>query len=85
MLFWGRALTLDLERQCRETARLRYVGLGFGLCFRVVALDPDFRRIEAIDVQTKFSSSQCRFILLDYDGTLAPKTSIQVEPELQCL
>ncbi|KAJ0635018.1 putative alpha,alpha-trehalose-phosphate synthase (UDP-forming), Trehalose-phosphatase [Helianthus annuus] len=43
--YWARSFWQDLERSCRDHVRRRCWGIGFGLGFRVVALDPNFRSI----------------------------------------
>ncbi|KAL0446712.1 UNVERIFIED_CONTAM: Alpha,alpha-trehalose-phosphate synthase [UDP-forming] 6 [Sesamum latifolium] len=39
--YWARSFLHDLERTCKDHVRRRCWGIGFGLSFRVVALDPN--------------------------------------------
>ncbi|KAF5786248.1 putative alpha,alpha-trehalose-phosphate synthase (UDP-forming) [Helianthus annuus] len=43
--YWARSFWQDLERSCRDHVRRGCWGIGFGLGFRVVALDPNFRKL----------------------------------------
>lgn len=38
--YWAHSFLQDLERACRDHVRRRCWGIGFGLGFRVIALDP---------------------------------------------
>lgn len=74
--YWARSFMTDLERTCKGHARRRCYGIGFGLGFRVVALDPDFRRLRTDLIVSAYKKSTSRAILLDYDGTMIPQASI---------
>jgi trehalose 6-phosphate synthase/phosphatase len=74
--YWARSFMCDLERTCKGHARQRCYGIGFGLGFRVVALDPDFRRLRTDLIVSAYKKSTSRAILLDYDGTMIPQASI---------
>jgi len=78
--YWSRSFMGDLERTCKGHARRRCYGIGFGLGFRVVALDPDFRRLRTDLIVSAYKKSGSRAILLDYDGTVMPQTSINSNP-----
>jgi trehalose 6-phosphate synthase/phosphatase len=52
--------------------------LGFG--FRVVALDPNFRKLNVDSIVAAYEASKNRAILLDYDGTLVPQVAINKTP-----
>uniref|UniRef100_A0A2P2M9M0 alpha,alpha-trehalose-phosphate synthase (UDP-forming) n=1 Tax=Rhizophora mucronata TaxID=61149 RepID=A0A2P2M9M0_RHIMU len=89
--YWARSFLQDLERTCRDHARRRCWGIGFGLRFRVVALDPNFRKLSMEHIVSAYKRTTTRAILLDYDGTLMPQGSIDKSPSqktidiLRCL
>ncbi|KAK6242475.1 Glycosyl transferase [Theobroma cacao] len=78
--YWAHSFLQDLERTCREHVRRRCWGIGFGLSFRVVALDPNFRKLSMEHIVSAYKRSATRAILLDYDGTLMPQASIDKSP-----
>ncbi|KAL9677885.1 hypothetical protein QQ045_015722 [Rhodiola kirilowii] len=43
--YWGRSFLQDLSRTCGDHERRGCWGIGFGLGFRVVVLDPNFRKL----------------------------------------
>jgi trehalose 6-phosphate synthase/phosphatase len=70
----------DLERTCLDHSRRRCWGIGFGLRFRVVALDPNFKKLAVEHLVSAYRRTTTRIILLDYDGTLMPQTSFGKSP-----
>ncbi|XP_072977803.1 alpha,alpha-trehalose-phosphate synthase [UDP-forming] 6-like [Typha angustifolia] len=74
--YWANSFLQDLERTCRDHDRRRSWGIGFGLSFRVVALDLNFRKLSIENIVSAYRRSTTRAILLDYDGTLMPQASI---------
>ncbi|CAN0871705.1 Alpha,alpha-trehalose-phosphate synthase [UDP-forming] 6 [Linum grandiflorum] len=78
--YWARSFLQDLERTCRDHSRRRCWGIGFGLSFRVVALDPNFRKLSMEHIVSAYKRTSTRAILLDYDGTLMPQGSIDKSP-----
>ncbi|KAI6682524.1 hypothetical protein NL676_036405 [Syzygium grande] len=78
--YWARSFDQDLERACREHYQKRCWGIGFGLGFRVVALGPSFRKLSVDHITSAYRNTKNRLILLDYDGTLLPKASIDKRP-----
>ncbi|KAL8140317.1 hypothetical protein V2J09_006338 [Rumex salicifolius] len=78
--FWAKSFSQDLERTCRDHFRRRCWGIGLGFGFRVVALDPNFRKLSVDAIVSAFSRSKSRAILLDYDGTIMPQNSINKKP-----
>ncbi|KAK1552208.1 hypothetical protein Q3G72_012381 [Acer saccharum] len=78
--YWARSFLQDLERTCREHVRRRCWGIGFGLSFRVVALDPNFKKLSMEHIVSAYKRTTTRAILLDYDGTLMPQGSIDKSP-----
>ncbi|KAJ0970844.1 hypothetical protein J5N97_018803 [Dioscorea zingiberensis] len=78
--YWANSFLQDLERTCKDHVRRRCWGIGFGLGFRVIALDPNFRKLSVEHIVSAYKRTKNRAILLDYDGTLMPQTSISKTP-----
>ncbi|XP_039141155.1 alpha,alpha-trehalose-phosphate synthase [UDP-forming] 5-like [Dioscorea cayenensis subsp. rotundata] len=78
--FWANSFLQDLERTCKDHGRRRCWGIGFGLSFRVIALDPNFRKLSVDHIVSAYKRTKNRAILLDYDGTMMPQTSINKTP-----
>lgn len=78
--YWSRSFFQDLERTCKDHFRRRCWGIGLSFGFRVVALDPNFRKLSMDNIVSSYSKAKNRAILLDYDGTLMPQTSINKVP-----
>ncbi|KAI4313681.1 hypothetical protein L6164_026640 [Bauhinia variegata] len=78
--YWARSFLQDLERTCSDHVRRRWWGIGFGLSFRVVALDPNFRKLLMEHIVSAYKRTTTRAILMDYDGTLMPQASIDKSP-----
>ncbi|XP_073223326.1 alpha,alpha-trehalose-phosphate synthase [UDP-forming] 6-like isoform X2 [Cicer arietinum] len=78
--YWARSFLQDLERACSDHVRRRWWGIGFGLSFKVVALDPNFRKLSMDHIVSAYKRTTSRAILLDYDGTLMPQVSIDKSP-----
>ncbi|XP_057749211.1 probable alpha,alpha-trehalose-phosphate synthase [UDP-forming] 11 [Arachis stenosperma] len=83
--YWARSFDQDLERACREHYLKRYWGVGFGLGFRIVALDPTFRKLSVDNIVSAYKATHSRLILLDYDGTMLPQASINKTPSPEVL
>jgi len=56
--------------------RRRCYGIGFGFGFRAVAFDPTFKKLSIDHFVSAYKRTKCRAILLDYDDTVMPQTSI---------
>lgn len=78
--YWAQSFTQDLIRTCADHLRRRCYGIGFGFGFRVVALDPNFRKLSIDHIVSAYKMTKSRAILLDYDGTMMPQTSINKTP-----
>lgn len=78
--YWAHSFLQDLGRACKDHVRRRCWGIGFGLGFRVVALDPNFRKLSVEHIVSAYKRSKNRAILLDYDGTMTLQTSISKIP-----
>ncbi|KAK6141252.1 hypothetical protein DH2020_025007 [Rehmannia glutinosa] len=83
--FWSRSFLQDMERTCADHFRKRCWGIGLGFGFRVVALDPNFRKLSIDEIVAAYSRATSRAILLDYDGTLMPQNLIIKTPSSQVL
>ncbi|KAM0882206.1 hypothetical protein ACQ4PT_032482 [Festuca glaucescens] len=78
--YWSKSYIHDLERSCRDHFRRRCWGIGLGFGFRVVALDRNFKKLTVDSIVADYKKSNSRVILLDYDGTLVPQTTINRTP-----
>ncbi|KAJ3703980.1 hypothetical protein LUZ61_007685 [Rhynchospora tenuis] len=78
--YWARSYHQDLERSCKDHFRRTCWGIGLGFGFRVVALDPNFRKLNVDSIVAAYEASKNRAILLDYDGTLVPQSTINKQP-----
>ncbi|KAL8157632.1 alpha,alpha-trehalose-phosphate synthase [UDP-forming] 6-like [Apium graveolens] len=78
--YWARSFLQDLERTCKDHVGRRCWGIGFGLSFRVVALDPNFKKLSMEHIVSAYKRTTTRAILLDYDGTLMPQCAIDKSP-----
>ncbi|XP_051187465.1 alpha,alpha-trehalose-phosphate synthase [UDP-forming] 6 [Lolium perenne] len=78
--YWANSFLQDLERTCQDHNKRRCWGIGFGLRFRVVALDTSFKKLAVEQLVSAYRRTTKRAILLDYDGTLMPQTSFGKNP-----
>lgn len=83
--YWAHSFLQDLERVCKDHSRRRCWGIGFGLSFRAVMLDPNFRKLSTEHIVSAYKRTKSRVILLDYDGTMMPRTSINKTPSPEAL
>ncbi|KAK1352741.1 UDP-Glycosyltransferase / trehalose-phosphatase family protein [Heracleum sosnowskyi] len=78
--YWARSFLQDLERTCKDHETRRCWGIGFGLSFRVVSLDPNFKKLSMEHIVSVYKRTTSRALLLDYDGTLMPHSAIDKSP-----
>ncbi|CAL5411464.1 unnamed protein product [Camellia sinensis] len=83
--YWSRSFFQDLERTCRDHFRRRCWAIGLSFGFRVVALDPNFRKLTINTIVSTYSKAKSRAILFDYDGTVMPETSINKSPNQEVI
>ncbi|KAJ7943852.1 Trehalose-6-phosphate synthase [Quillaja saponaria] len=83
--YWARSFLQDLERACRDHIRRRCWGIGFGLGFRVIALDPNFQKLSVEHIVSAYKRTKHRAILLDYDGTMMLPGSIGATPNAEAV
>ncbi|KAJ4846213.1 putative alpha,alpha-trehalose-phosphate synthase [UDP-forming] 7 [Turnera subulata] len=83
--YWSRSFFQDMERTCKDHFRRRCWGIGLSFGFRVVALDPNFRKLSVDTIVSAYLKSKRRAILLDYDGTVMPQASINKSPSQEVM
>ncbi|XVF13656.1 hypothetical protein REPUB_Repub08aG0226700 [Reevesia pubescens] len=83
--YWARSFLQDLERAYGDHLRRRCCGICFGLRFRVIALDPNFRKLSFEHIVSAYKRTKNRAILLDYDGTLMPTRSLSTSPNTEAV
>ena len=83
--YWAASNIAELQRATVKSGNVRCYGLGFGLNFRVVTLDPNFRRLDNAVCAIDYARAKNRVILLDYDGTLVPSTTYDQPPSPELL
>ncbi|KAG1346538.1 Alpha,alpha-trehalose-phosphate synthase [UDP-forming] 5 [Cocos nucifera] len=83
--YWSRSFLQDMERTCKDHFKRRCWGIGLGFGFRVVALDPNFRKLNVDSIVMAYERAKNRAILLDYDGTVVPQMSINKTPSAEVI
>ncbi|KAI4343036.1 hypothetical protein MLD38_027584 [Melastoma candidum] len=83
--YWSRSFFQDLERNCKDHFRRRCWGIGLSFGFRVVALDPNFKKLSIDVIVSSYLRSKSRAIFFDYDGTVMPQTSMNKKPSERVL
>ncbi|URE45885.1 synthase [Musa troglodytarum] len=83
--YWARSFDQDLQRACKDHFLRRCWGIGFGMSFRVIALGPNFRKLSLEYIVSAYQRTNSRLILLDYDGTMMPPTSIVKKPSSEVI
>ncbi|KAJ9172827.1 hypothetical protein P3X46_016028 [Hevea brasiliensis] len=78
--YWSQIFLQDLERNCADNFRKKCWGVGIGFGFRVLALDPNFRKLSVAIIVSAYKRAKSRAIMLDYDGTLMSQNSISKSP-----
>ena len=74
---WAAAFTRYLSEVTVDHAIMKTYSLGLGLdTFRMLALDPSFRKLETDVLLAAYKTSTKRLILCDYDGTLVPSNQV---------
>ncbi|XP_077252252.1 putative alpha,alpha-trehalose-phosphate synthase [UDP-forming] 7 [Tasmannia lanceolata] len=83
--YWSRSFLQDLERTCGDHFRRTCWGIGLGFGFRVVALDPNFRKLTIDSIVAAYARAKNRAIMLAYDGTLMPQPVINKTPSAEVI
>ena len=79
--FWAGKIVEEIKKFTMDHLNMRCYGLGLGLdTFRMIALDATFRKLDVMEVMQGYANSSKRMILLDYDGTLVPHSTISMYP-----
>mmetsp|Transcript_22797 Transcript_22797/g.49979 ORF Transcript_22797/g.49979 Transcript_22797/m.49979 type:complete len:855 (-) Transcript_22797:139-2703(-) len=84
---WARNYLTAFQNVCEELSSMKTYGLGFGLGFRVVALQPHFRHLEVAELVAAIPDALHCCFLLDYDGTLTQERgcSLAIPPSAEVL
>mmetsp|Transcript_1525 Transcript_1525/g.2116 ORF Transcript_1525/g.2116 Transcript_1525/m.2116 type:complete len:1022 (-) Transcript_1525:322-3387(-) len=80
---WAKGFLNDLKRASEYNSHLRFVQVGFSSDVRLVGLRSDFAPVDMERIRPIFEESQCRLILLDYDGTLIGENKTGATPPEQ--
>ncbi|KAI4368116.1 hypothetical protein MLD38_016712 [Melastoma candidum] len=83
--YWSRSFFQDLERNCKDHFRRRSWGIGLSFGFRVVALDPNFRKLSIDAIVSSYLRCKSRAIFFDYDGTVIPQATMNKRPSERVL
>ncbi|XP_057450907.1 probable alpha,alpha-trehalose-phosphate synthase [UDP-forming] 7 [Lotus japonicus] len=83
--YWSRSFLQDMERACTDLLKKRCWGIGLSFGFRVVALDPNFKKLSIDSMVSAYKRATSRAILLDYDGTVMPQNSINKSPSTEVI
>lgn len=84
--YWAASNIADLRRVTGDgRPAMQSYGIGFGMNFRVVSLDPDFKRLEVADVLPPYTAARRRLLIFNYVGSLASRTSMTALPSLAVL
>lgn len=83
--YWARSFDQDLQRACKDHFTKRCWGIGFGLSFRVVALGRNFRKLSVEHIVSSYAKSCSRLVLLDYDGTMMPDSTVDKTPSKEVI
>ncbi|KAI3801677.1 hypothetical protein L1987_29789 [Smallanthus sonchifolius] len=78
--YWAKSFDQDLNRACKGHFDKRCSGVGVGLGFRVVALGLNFRKLSVEQIVSSYKRTTNRLILLNYDGTVMPRASVDKSP-----
>ncbi|KAI0495136.1 hypothetical protein KFK09_025283 [Dendrobium nobile] len=83
--YWSKSFMLDLERTCNDHFKKRCWEIGLGFGFRVVAVDPNFRKLNIDGIVSAYRRSKSRAVLLDYDGMVIPQAAINKTPSAEVI
>jgi len=84
---WANNFLSAFQNVCEDLASMKTYGLGFGLGFRVVALQPHFRHLDVAELVAAMPGADNACFLLDYDGTLTTERgcSLAIPPSPEVL
>ncbi|XP_062105829.1 probable alpha,alpha-trehalose-phosphate synthase [UDP-forming] 7 [Humulus lupulus] len=78
--YWSRSFFQDMNKTCADQFKKICWGIGISFGFRVVSLDPNFRKLSLDGILSAYRNAKSRAILLDYDGTIMPQNSLNKPP-----
>ncbi|XP_062193565.1 probable alpha,alpha-trehalose-phosphate synthase [UDP-forming] 9 [Phragmites australis] len=79
---WAQSFDAVLQLACKDRSTMRFIGLGFGMSYRAIAVDASFKKLTPEHVRPAYCAAARRLILLDYDGTLVPEESDRRAPNV---
>lgn len=78
VVHWSKNFTEYLIKSTDGHNYMKTFMLGLGLDnFRIVALDPSFRKLDVDCLLPTYNKAKKKLILCDYDGTLVPTDQVQ--------
>ncbi|KAL5101252.1 hypothetical protein RYX36_005579 [Vicia faba] len=83
--YWAKSFDQVLERACREHYVKKWLDVGLGLNFRMIALDSSFEKLYVDYIVSAYRDTKSRLILLDYDGSMMPQGSLDKTPCLDVI
>ncbi|KAM7267775.1 hypothetical protein ACFE04_009941 [Oxalis oulophora] len=83
--YWARSFEQDLKRACSDHYEKRWWGVGLGLSYKILALSPDFRKLALEQISNDYRGKSSRLILLDYDGTMMPQSTVDKQPSAEVI
>lgn len=83
--YWAKSFDNDLQKACKDHFNRRCWGIGFALCFRIVALDRNFKKLSLDHIVPSYRKTTSRLILLDYDGTMMPQAKVDKRPSAKVM
>lgn len=79
--YWARSFTKDLLRVTENYSKVMFCRMGLGIdTFKIIALDSDFKQLNALSLVDVFKHSNRRMFFLDYDGTIIPSSNMNPHP-----
>lgn len=84
---WATSFFSALQSVSEDLPTMKTFGIGFGLGFRVVALQAHFRHLEVAEILNSVTAACNICFMLDYDGTLTAERgcSLAIPPTVEVL
>ena len=73
---WAEKVLTELKRGRRQVRSKEYIGHGFGLGFKRMGVNSDFRRLNQTRVVQSYAAAKNRIILLDVGGTITTAANV---------
>lgn len=78
VVHWSRNFTEYMVKSTTGHNHMKTYMLGLGLDnFRIIALDPSFRKLDIECLLPMYNKAKKKLILCDYDGTLVPTDQVR--------